>query len=366
MTTKLSQRWKNIQVSLFPKLEEILGALSEKHQRLVTVIEFARVERILPQDYWRGPGRPRKDRVALANSFIAKAVYNLTETKDLRDRLKCDRVLRRICGWEGKSDVPSESVFSRTFAEFAEMNLAKLVHETFIAEHYAERMINHISRDSTAIEAREKAVKKEIPKEAAEKKKRGRPKKGEERPALEPKRLELQMGMTLPEMLADLPKECDYGCKKDSKGFKHTWKGYKLHIDTMDGDIPFSAILTSASVHDSQVAIPLTAMTSKRITYFYELMDSAYDAEIIRQNSIANEHVAIIDFNRRSPKDKRCFAPHEAKRYKQRSSAERLNSNLKDNYGGRSFRVRGNEKIYSHLMFGLLAITIEQTVRLLT
>jgi hypothetical protein len=29
------------------------------------------------------------------------------------------------------------------------------------------------------------------------------------------------------------------------------WRGYKLHLSTIDGDIPVSAILTSASTHDS-------------------------------------------------------------------------------------------------------------------
>ena len=38
----------------------------------------------------------------------------------------------------------------------------------------------------------------------------------------------------------------------------------------------------SASVHDSQVAIPLMKMTSDRVESLYELMDSAYDAELIR------------------------------------------------------------------------------------
>jgi len=39
------------------------------------------------------------------------------------------------------------------------------------------------------------------------------------------------------------------------------WRGYKLHLDCVDGDIPVSAIVTSASVHDSQVAIPLSQMS---------------------------------------------------------------------------------------------------------
>ncbi len=40
-----------------------------------------------------------------------------------------------------------------------------------------------------------------------------------------------------------------------SKGYKHSWTGYKLHIDVADGQIPVACLLTSASVHDSQVAI---------------------------------------------------------------------------------------------------------------
>jgi len=62
--------------------------------------------------------------------------------------------------------------------------------------------------------------------------------------------------MSLKAMLADLPKVCDRGTKKNARGIRETWRGYKLHIDTADCGIPLSAILTSASLHDSQVAIP--------------------------------------------------------------------------------------------------------------
>ena len=82
-------------------------------------------------------------------------------------------------------------------------------------------------------------------------------------------------------MLADLPTACDVGCKKNSKGYKETWTGYKLHIDVACGQIPVSCVLTSASVHDSQVAIPLMTMTSARVFYLYDLMDAAYDAAAI-------------------------------------------------------------------------------------
>ena len=83
----------------------------------------------------------------------------------------------------------------------------------------------------------------------------GRPKKGEERPK-QPTRLERQVTQNLNAMLAELSTVCDVGTKKNSKGYKTSWIGYKLHIDVADGQIPVCCILTSASVHDSQSLPP--------------------------------------------------------------------------------------------------------------
>ena len=47
-------------------------------------------------------------------------------------------------------------------------------------------------------------------------------------------------------MVADLPTVCDVGTKRNSKEYKISWRGYKLHWDVGDGDIPLSALLTSA------------------------------------------------------------------------------------------------------------------------
>ena len=68
--------------------------------------------------------------------------------------------------------------------------------------------------------------------------------------------------MTQPQMLEDLPRACDVGVKRDAKGYQESWSGYKLHIDAADGGVPLSCILTSASLHDSQVAIPLATLTA--------------------------------------------------------------------------------------------------------
>ena len=193
----------------------------------------------------------------------------MSTTRILLDRLACDIVLRRICGWEKVKEIPSESTFSRAFAEFSESQLPEKIHETLIKKTYQEQLVGHISRDSTEIEAREKPVK-ELKKDEQPKRKRGRPKKGEE-VVKEPTRLERLRSMTLEEMLDDLPKNCDIGTKKNSKGHIDTWIGYKLHIDTADGQVPISCVGTKASTHDSQVAIPLADITSQRVTNFYDL-----------------------------------------------------------------------------------------------
>jgi hypothetical protein len=82
-------------------------------------------------------------------------------------------------------------------------------------------------------------------------------------------------------MKTDLPIACNVGTKRNSKGYKTSWNGYKLHIDTADGGIPVSCLLSSASLHDSQVAIGLAEMTQGRVTSCYDLMDAAYDAPLI-------------------------------------------------------------------------------------
>lgn len=360
---KISHYWHVIQGNLFPFLKEELGPLSEKQQQLISILEFIRIEEFIPG--YRGyVGRPQEARCAIARAFVAKAVYNIGQTSHLRERLLSDKTLRRICGWEKSSDIPSESTFSRAFSEFSFSELAQRTHEKLIQGYQSERLVGHISRDSTAIEAREKALKKEVVPKI--KKKRGRPIKGEIRELPEPTRLERQRHITLNEILSELPNACDVGTKCDSKGYKYSWRGYKLHLDTADGGIPISAVLTSASTHDSQVAIPLAMITAKRVTSFYDLMDSAYDSPIIRAHSESLNHVPLIDFNQRRGKDNRSFLPHEKQRYKERSTAERINARLKDEFGALRVHVRGAAKVMTHLMFGVIALTVDQLIRFVT
>ena len=372
----LSQTWLNIQSSLFPWLSEELGPLTGKQQELVTTLEVVRIEEFIYSS--RGfPGRPPQDRTAIARAFVAKTTYNMPTTRALLDRLETDSALRRICGWERKNDVPDEWTFSRAFAEFSKSRLPERVHEAFIKKSYEGELVGHNSRDSTAIEAREKPLKKKPIQKIAVK--RGRPKQGEER--VKPlTRIEQQAsGMSLTDMLNDLPTACDVGTKKNSKGYKVSWIGYKIHIDVADGGIPICAVLTSASTHDSQVAIPLTKMSSERVTNLYDVMDSAYDVPQIHDMSRQLGHIPLIDIHPRRDKalknqlaaeNKRCrLVGHktaEAIRYNERSTVERVNARLKDEFGGRVVRVRGHAKVMCHLMFGILALTANQMMILVT
>ena len=367
-----------LQEVLFPALELQTGPLSEKHRQLVRILGLIRVESLV-RPWVGGVGRPARYRQAMARAFVAKAVLNLGGTRQLLDRLAGDDVLRRLCGWESARQVPHESQFSRAFAEFAASALPQRLHEALVEATQSERLIGHISRDATEIEAREKPAPVAVEtKPARPKRKRGRPKKGETVAAPEPTRIERQGTMTLEEMLDELPRACQVGTKKNSKGYKESWIGYKLHIDAADGQIPISCILTSASLHDSQVAIPLATMTARRVTNLYDLMDSAYDAAAILAHSRNLGHIPIIDAQPRGTAEQVAVLAAEKKcrsllglptaedlRYRERTTVERINARLKDEFGGRTVRVRGHAKVMCHLMFGILALAADQILRLI-
>ena len=120
-----------------------------------------------------------QDRAALARAFLAKAVYNIGTTRTLIDRICSDPQLRRLCGWQRQDQVPSEATFSCAFAEFAVTSLPDQMHRALIESCYEDEVVGHISRDSMAIQARERPAAKEP---APAKRKPGRARKGEQSP----------------------------------------------------------------------------------------------------------------------------------------------------------------------------------------
>lgn len=381
-----------LQEELFPLLQSSVGPLNGQMQLLASVICLAPLERMLGARR-AATGRPAKDRAALATAFLAKAVLNLPTTRDLICRLRVDEALRRFCGWSSQPALPHESKFSRAFAEFAATELPQQLHEAVIATTQNQRLIGHIARDSTAIPARERFP--ETTQQKKQKKKKKQQKQAKQRATKQCQRarsqgacakaqaaqggtrIQRQRHQKLAGMLNELPRQCDIGAKKNSHGNLQYWRGYKLHLDVADGQVPISAVLTSASVHDSQVAIPLMTLTSQRVVHLYELMDSAYDADAIHAHSRQLNHVPIIaPHGRRGttrpsqlPKvfpDRPTpqLSPAQQDRYKVRTMSERVNARLKDEFGASHLRVRGAAKVMAHLMFGVLALTVDQWMRM--
>lgn len=334
---------------LFPQLEEDIGVLDEKDRLVVEVMAMFDAAPLLAGLGWCGNGKPPYDKVAIFNALIMKAVRNLPTTKELVAVLNASGKYRALCGF--KSRVPSESTFSRTFAQFTGMKLGEEGLKQIVGEKLKGAVAFHGMIDSTEIVARERPATREL--------ESGVRCPGER----EAPRLRVQAGRTLEENLADLPAECAVGCKRNSKGNIEKWTGFKAHVLCIDGDIPVAFIVTSANLHDSQAAIPLAQMAAGRVRTLYTLADAAYDAGKIEDFERSLGHVPVIDHNQRRGKPVE-MPPDRTERYKARSGIERVNSHLKDAHGGNCVWVRGCEKVAFHLSLGLLVIAVEQILKL--
>jgi len=385
--SNLSKIWTkvlNLENSLFPELKESLRIeeFSNKESKLIKILDFAEIEKFVTIT---SATNPPQDREQIARAFIAKSVYNFQTTRDLINRLHVDRTLRILCGWRYKNSIPSEATFSRAFKEFSELEIAQKAHEQFVGEYLSKKTFFYNATDATKIPLRKKPVK--VEKKEPKPKKRGRPKKGEEREPKEPTILQQQKEMqTVEEKLSLVSTHCGVGIKQNSKGNREVWIGGKLHISAVDGDIPITAFYSGANVHDSSVALPLMQETSKRVNYFYDLQDAGYDADIIREFSTQLGHRPIIDINPKNSqilRDKIALKRDEKIKfeyfglmpfiemkedihYNQRSMVERVNKYLKDDFGCNSIFYQGATKVASVLSFGILSVCIHQSLKLVT
>lgn len=355
---QIMQRWQIVQGQLLPDLRQQIGSLTPKLEKLIHILEWTRIEEFVQRSSYH-TGRPPHELASLANAFVAKVVLGLTTTVHLIERLSIDKALQRICGFPLNKKQPSASTFSRAFKVFSKDKLAERTHEALIKTHFGDRLIGHISRDGTAIEARERPQKKDN--EDDKPKPKGRPRKDEQRPVKH--NVARQRTQGLEKMLKEIPTDCRRGTKCNAQGYKNSWNGYKLHLDIADCGVPIAALLTSASMHDSRAAIPLSHISAARVTSLYDLMDAAYCSIDLHEHCRELGHVPLIDHNPRGG-IKEAFEPADEVRYRERSGAERANGRLKDEFGGRHIWVRGAEKVMSHLMFGILVLSVDQLIRL--
>jgi hypothetical protein len=64
------------------------------------------------------------------------------------------------------------------------------------------------------------------------------------------------------------------------------------------------------------------------------------------------------------PRKRLPFTPAQQQRFELRTMVERVYSRLKDEFGARFIRVREATKIMAHLMFGVVALTVDQLLKL--
>jgi len=183
----LSKMWHkilNIENTLFPAVKETLRLeeLSPKESKLIRILDFAEIERNITVVTVTNS---KKSREQIARAFVAKSVYNFQTTRDLIDRLHIDRILRIICGWRYKKDIPSEATFSRAFGELSHLEVAQKTQEKFVSEYLSDKTFFYNATDATKIPLRQKPSK--VEKEKPIPKKRGRPKKGETREPIKPR-----------------------------------------------------------------------------------------------------------------------------------------------------------------------------------
>ncbi len=346
---------KNAQLSLFIVCYHPNEFVGRSHIALMDILNSLELERF---DYGNTArvGRPSKDRVAMLRSFIAQKFLKISEMKGLIEILRSDRVLRNICGWHNVKDVPSEATFSRFLSEISNQEIMDKIYETNKNEWLLDKYFFHTSIDATTLAVRGRSGYRPVAKSAKITHKKGRPKIGETRPAKELSVIEKQRTMTSEAGFSLVKQGLDFGTKRNSQGFQETNFGVKIHAEVAGNGVPVNIFISAASVHDSQVAIPLMKKNSLIFSRGFHLMDAGYDDKNIREFT----PLSLIDFNHRRNKNKdivqRKFTEQEALIYNNRGNVERFNSEIKKILNTKYLNASSLAKAKSHVYGAVLLI----------
>jgi len=327
---------------------------------------FSAVQSLLSQDERRMLGRHhRRGRngyalLGILGIMLLKLSYQQRTMKQTLQLLRENGNLKDMLAI---ARVPSEATVSRLSKEVEQIVHPSDLHGR-VVQSYAKSLdriaVGHLSIDSTTIEAREKPVKTRIPR-AKTLEKRGRKAKGSveeqqhrERQARHEQERIAYLQESFETSLGKLELRCSVTAKQNSKGKKQWFIGYKAHLATDDYGVPMSFAVTGASVHDSQVAVPLMKKTRETADFLYALLDKGYVSPVI------NDYVDMI--GRKAIIDRRAYKgvvadpldPASQKRYAARTTVERTNSELKDGYLPDVIYKRGSRARYEIALSVLL------------
>jgi hypothetical protein len=223
------------------------------------------IEEHLPPLYrpYAGTGRKPYQYLPFLRSQWAKNFFQIATTTMLIDRLKADPNLRLLCGF---AKVPGQASFSRAYGYLAGTDIQTETHDGLTKKTFNGKVVYHVCRDSTAINAREKAARKDEKTPAKAPKKRGGPPKTEGKQE-KPSETEMQTTSDPCESVKKPDTKCSFCCKENSRGNISYWKGYKPRLDVSGCGYPVTACVTGANVHDGMLAIPMEKITGKKVTF---------------------------------------------------------------------------------------------------
>ena len=317
-------------------------------------------------------GRIGYDLLSIFGILMLKLHYHMRTMKETLLLLQENMNLRDILDI---SQVPSEASMSRLSRNVENIVSINSMHERLIGVYTQEmeRIIGHLSIDSTTIEAREKPFrkKKHAQKEQKPPKKRGRKAKGSQEEQEYLKRIaqeeeaRLQYLAESPDKsISELEMRCSITAKQNSKGNKQWFIGYKAHIATDDFGVPICFVVTGACVHDSKVAVPLLKIANQETEFFYILLDKGYISPAVNNYADMIGRKVIIDRKGYKGVSPIPLEPAYAERYKARTTVERTNSELKDGFLPDKIYKRGSQARYE-IQLALLLTTVKKVSNML-
>lgn len=315
----------------------------------------------------RHTGRPGYALMDILAVWMVKDFFCLKSITDTLSYMTAYVNLRIITGI---SRIPSGSTVSRLTGElWTVLDISELA-DKVRAAFFSGRLICNLSIDSTTEDARAKPVNGKRT-EVNAPKKRGRKKKGseealaeEERRRKEAELADLEENGDIDKYLSTLNMDCSLTGKKNSKGHMQWRIGYKVHMACDDNGIPVSHVVTGASVHDSQVAIPLLRKADSISDFCYALMDSGYFSSRIDAFTRTLGKIPVIDGKKCGNSPKPEMDPAKKQRYRARTTVERTNSELKECFLPKVIYSRGI-RAHFEINLAVLLVTMKAMRRVL-
>ncbi|QKY71361.1 IS1182 family transposase [Lentibacillus sp. CBA3610] len=304
------------QTSLFGIQELYEMEPTQKYEAIISAIDLDSIYHEVTKKSRLGAPKELNYAAMIISIFI-RYIERIPTIKDLVKRLNDDIAFKLNCGFLVSDPIPSEASYSRLFAKLSESNILEKAQEKVALQAIAEGFIvdDTVAIDATHFEARDQAPPKEE-KPKPEPKKRGRKSKEErdqwlkeqaEKEANMPlydKRIEAQLGVSLTELRDEVPRDPQWGVKKNSKGKNEFWFGYKGHLAVgASSQYILQSLFSSANLNDGKAAIPLLKGMDESLPLSdlrYQTMDAGYDFEPIYQQVYQMGQQSIIAYNKRN------------------------------------------------------------------